>query len=82
MLADVDRLYYDMNEDVADYRLIGRHNVRDNNSWMHNHRRLVKGKHRYQLLMRPNDVAKQGWNKGMQVIVTSRVGIISAELMP
>jgi anaerobic selenocysteine-containing dehydrogenase len=49
---------------------------------MHNHRRLVKGKDRCQLLMHPDDVAKEGWNEGMHVTITSRVGSISAELMP
>ena len=82
VLADIERLQSDMTEDEAGYRLIGRRNVRDNNSWMHNHRRLVKGKDRCQLLMHPDDVAKEGWNAGMQVTITSRVGSISAELMP
>jgi anaerobic selenocysteine-containing dehydrogenase len=80
VLADIERFVRDT--DVADdhYRLIGRRHVRDNNSWMHNHHRLMKGKPRCQLLMHPDDVAKEGWQSGMVVTIESRVGAIDAEL--
>ena len=71
-----------MDTQAEGYRLIGRRHVRDNNSWMHNHRRLVKGPGRCNLLMHPEDVAKEGWKAGMTVTIKSRVGAISAELMP
>ena len=81
-LADIYRLQSDIDEHVGGYRLIGRRHVGDNNSWMHNHRRLVKGKDRCLLLMHPDDVAKKGWNEGIHVTITSRVGSISAKLKP
>jgi len=81
-LADINRLLSDVTISEGGYRLIGRRNVRDNNSWMHNHQRLVKGKPRCNLLMHPDDVAKEGWSEGMQVTIKSRVGAITAELTP
>ena len=79
-LADITRLLSDVTINEGSYRLIGRRNVRDNNSWMHNHQRLVKGKSRCNLLMHPDDVAREGWSEGMQVTIKSRVGAITAEL--
>ena len=80
VLADIERFVKDTDVAGDHYRLIGRRHVRDNNSWMHNHHRLMKGKPRCQLLMHPDDVAKEGWQSGMMVTVESRVGAIDAEL--
>ena len=80
VLADIDRFVKDTDVAGDHYRLIGRRHVRDNNSWMHNHHRLMKGKPRCQLLMHPDDVAKEGWQSGMVVTIESRVGAIDAEL--
>ena len=80
VLADIRRFEQDGNVANDHYRLIGRRHVRDNNSWMHNHHRLMKGKTRCQLLMHPDDVAKEGWRSGMRVTIQSRVGAIDAEL--
>lgn len=79
VLRDIGRLVGEVASDQG-YRLIGRRHVRDNNSWMHNHHRLMKGKPRCQLLMHPQDVASEGWHSGMMVTVSSRVGHIQAEL--
>ena len=80
VLADIERFVQDTDVAGDQYRLIGRRHVRDNNSWMHNHHRLMKGKPRCQLLMHPDDVAKEGWQSGMVVTIESRVGAIDAEL--
>lgn len=80
VLADIERFVQDTDVAGDHYRLIGRRHVRDNNSWMHNHHRLMKGKPRCQLLMHPDDVAKEGWQSGMVVTIESRVGAIDAEL--
>lgn len=53
--------------------LIGRRHVRSNNSWMHNYRRLVKGKARDQLMMHPTDMAARGISEGDQVLIASRI---------
>jgi anaerobic selenocysteine-containing dehydrogenase len=59
-----------------DLSLIGRRHVRDNNSWMHNSKRLVKGKSRANLLMHPDDMASRGIEDGAMVCVASRVGSV------
>jgi anaerobic selenocysteine-containing dehydrogenase len=68
--------------------LIGRRQLRSNNSWMHNSERLVKGKSRCTILMHPQDAAHRDLKPGQQVSVRSRVGSvdvpmeISEEMMP
>lgn len=60
--------------------LIGRRHLRSNNSWMHNARRLVKGKPRHQLFMHTQDLAARGLADGQIVRVASRVGHIDVEV--
>jgi anaerobic selenocysteine-containing dehydrogenase len=62
-------------------RLIGRRDMRSNNSWMHNAPRLAKGKPRHQLLMHPDDMAARALSDGMQVRVSSRVGAIVTDVL-
>jgi anaerobic selenocysteine-containing dehydrogenase len=61
-------------------RLIGRRDLRSNNSWMHNSERLVKGRDRCTLLMHPEDAARQGLADGQAVSVRSRSGAVRAVL--
>ena len=57
-------------------RLIGRREVRNNNSWMHNTPRLMSGKPRCTLQMHPQDAAERGLTDGQPVMVHSRVGAV------
>ena len=57
--------------------LIGRRHVRSNNSWMHNFRRLVKGKPRWALMMNPNDLAERGLEDGSEISINSKTGTIT-----
>ena len=59
-----------------DLLLIGRRQLRSNNSWMHNSERLVKGRARCTLLMNPGDAAARDIVAGQQVRVSSRTGTI------
>jgi anaerobic selenocysteine-containing dehydrogenase len=74
--------------DSAALQLIGRRQLRSNNSWMHNSHRLVKGENRCTLLINPADAAGRGIADGSRVAVRSRVGAITAvaevsdEVMP
>lgn len=54
--------------------LIGRRHLRDNNSWLHNSEKLMKGKNRCTLLMHPNDAFEQNLEENTNVKVISRVG--------
>jgi anaerobic selenocysteine-containing dehydrogenase len=68
--------------------LIGRRQLRSNNSWMHNSERLVKGKPRCTLLMHSTDAADRELKPGQKVCVRSRAGSIeipievSDDMMP
>jgi anaerobic selenocysteine-containing dehydrogenase len=69
-------------------QLIGRRNVRSNNSWMHNFHHLVKGKERCTLMMHPDDMQQRDLTDGAVVTVTSRTGNLqvaaqaSEDMMP
>jgi anaerobic selenocysteine-containing dehydrogenase len=54
--------------------LVGRRQLRSNNSWMHNSMRLVKGPVACTLLMHPADAAMRGLGPGSVAVVRSRVG--------
>lgn len=58
-------------------RLIGRREIRDNNSWMHNLPRLRKGRRRDGLWMHASDLHARGLRDGQVVQVQSAVGSIA-----
>jgi anaerobic selenocysteine-containing dehydrogenase len=61
--------------------LIGRRELLSNNSWMHNSKRLVRGKSRCTLRMHPEDATRLGLDASVgRVSVTSRAGMIVADL--
>jgi len=60
--------------------LISRRHIRSKNSWMHNYRRLVKGKDRCDLLMSPADAERRQLQDGVMVVIHSRTGSIQARL--
>ncbi len=60
--------------------LIGRRDVRSNNSWMHNSERLVSGKTRCVLWMHPQDASTRGLMEGQSVTVRSRVGQVQVPI--
>ncbi|PXY31774.1 molybdopterin oxidoreductase family protein [Prauserella muralis] len=56
--------------------LIGRRQLRSNNSWMHNSTRLVKGKPRCTLLVHPDDARERGLTDGAAARLASATGEI------
>jgi len=68
--------------------LIGRREVRSNNSWMHNVGSLVAGRERCTLQVHPEDAAARGLTDGGRAQVASRVGKlavlveVTADVMP
>ena len=72
----------------GDLLLIGRRQLRSNNSWMHNSQRLVKGKPRCTILIHPRDAVDRHLKPGQKVSVRSAVGSITLpieiteEMMP
>lgn len=63
------------------FLMIGRRQLRSNNSWMHNCPSLIKGPERCTLLMNPVDADRLGLQSGRQVAVESRVGRVSLPLV-
>jgi anaerobic selenocysteine-containing dehydrogenase len=58
--------------------LIGRRELRSNNSWMHNLPALVKGDDQCTLLVHPDDAARLGLADGGRANVTSATATIAA----
>ncbi len=79
-IEDLERLNNKLNvwqtEQTSEYpfSLIGRRHLRSNNSWMHNSKRLVKGKERCTLLINSKDANALHLKEGQIVKVTSDVG--------
>jgi anaerobic selenocysteine-containing dehydrogenase len=96
LVRDVERVkskFFDTPPQQANGHLllIGRRQLRSNNSWMHNSERLVKGnpaKPACTLLMNTADAAHRNLNNGQKVLVRSDAGSIvvpvevSEEMMP
>jgi anaerobic selenocysteine-containing dehydrogenase len=85
LVADVDRLragltgtsngHPESTEHTA--LLVGRRQLRSNNSWMHNLPVLVKGKPRCTLHVHPDDATRLGLEDGKQAEVRSRTGTVA-----
>ncbi len=90
-VKDVERVkakLLDVHAANGELRLIGRRQLRSNNSWLHNTERLLRGKPQCTMLMHPSDAARRQLSSGQTVVVRSRVGSIelpleiSDEMMP
>jgi anaerobic selenocysteine-containing dehydrogenase len=80
MLADVARLRTRVANPAPDLVLIGRRQLRSNNSWLHNVPGLVGGTNRCTLHVNPADVERLGLNG--QATVRSAVGELVVEVEP
>ena len=81
-IDDLKRLgkefFRDNNEEKTNYpfALIGRRHLRNNNSWMHNSKLLMKGKNRCTVLMNSKDAQNLSILNHQKVKLTSNVGSI------
>jgi anaerobic selenocysteine-containing dehydrogenase len=79
IIADVERLEASLDRDRnGGMVLIGRRQLRSNNSWMHNLAPLVKGKDRCTMHVHPDDALRLGLADGATAHLRSRVGQIDA----
>jgi anaerobic selenocysteine-containing dehydrogenase len=81
-VQDLDRVKRELLQATTngELLLIGRRQLRSNNSWMHNSERLVKrdsSKPQCTILMNPTDAAERDLKHGQQAVVKSRVGTIT-----
>jgi anaerobic selenocysteine-containing dehydrogenase len=79
LIADVERLQGALaRERNGGLVLIGRRQLRSNNSWMHNLPALVKGKDRCTLHIHPDDAERLGLEDGGRAVISSVAGQIEA----
>jgi anaerobic selenocysteine-containing dehydrogenase len=78
IVADVDRLLASLQTPAVDGELVlvGRRQLRSNNSWMHNLPVLVKGKQRCTLQVHPDDALARDLVDGDEAELMSRTGRI------
>ncbi|MDR6226208.1 molybdopterin-dependent oxidoreductase [Desmospora profundinema] len=74
LVKDVERLCQGADSKQNGFRLVGRRDLRSNNSWMHNLPVLVKGKNRCTLWIHPDDANRLGLIEGDPVSVSSQTG--------
>lgn len=80
IVADMTRLLekFSAKSNVnGSYQLIGRRDLRSNNSWMHNSHRLVKGKNRCTAIINKHDARAEGLQQGDIVQLKSEVGSLT-----
>jgi anaerobic selenocysteine-containing dehydrogenase len=74
LVDDVARLHEALATPPAELVLIGRRDLRSNNSWMHNLPLLVRGPQRCTLHVHPADAGRLGLDDGGRATIRSRVG--------
>lgn len=90
VVADLDRLERSLERRSRKdgLVLVGRRQIRNMNSWLHNLPALAKGPNRCTLIVHPDDAKARGLESGKLVRVRSRVGeievecVVSDEMMP
>jgi len=92
LLADLKRAVADLARPAPELVIIGRRDVRSNNSWMHNLPVLAKGPMRCTALVHPGDAARLGLQDGALTEISSQTSQgprsvqaqveISADMMP
>jgi anaerobic selenocysteine-containing dehydrogenase len=75
-LDDIERLERAIDSNDTGLVLIGRRDLRSDNSWLHNSPRLVKGKPRCTLLIHPDDARERDLAAGDVAKISSRVGTL------
>jgi anaerobic selenocysteine-containing dehydrogenase len=88
LLDDLARVEADLTAPAPDLVIIGRRQLRSNNSWMHNLPALAKGRFRCTVLVHPIDAHRLGLQGGAMAAITNgerRIEAqveVSAEMMP
>jgi anaerobic selenocysteine-containing dehydrogenase len=80
VLHDLERLENDLSTTPEGFVLIGRRELRSNNSWMHHVERLNRDQPRCTALLHPDDAAALGAEDGALLRVSSRVGSVDLPL--
>ena len=80
LLADLPRALADLQRPAPDMVVIGRRDVRTNNSWMHNLPTLAKGPYRCTALVHPADAERLGLIEGAMAHMENAQGGLQAQV--
>jgi anaerobic selenocysteine-containing dehydrogenase len=80
LLADLRRAAADLARPVPEMVVVGRRQVRSNNSWMHNLPLLAKGPYRCTALVNPGDAARLGLVEGGTARIRNGARTIEAQV--
>jgi anaerobic selenocysteine-containing dehydrogenase len=80
VLNDLERLENDLETHETGFILIGRRELRSNNSWMHHVTRLNRDQPRCTALLHPEDAQSIAASNGTHLRITSRVGSVELPL--
>ena len=80
IVADVERLQASLTRTAGQMLLIGRRELRSNNSWMHNIHALTKGKDNCTLHIHPTDATRLGLADEDIAHIASRVGAVDVPI--
>ncbi|QDL53923.1 molybdopterin-dependent oxidoreductase [Rhodoferax aquaticus] len=80
LLQDLERATLDLRRPAPDLVIIGRRDVRTNNSWMHNLPVLAKGPFRCTALVHPDDAARYGVQDGGQATLRNGTRSVQAQV--
>ncbi|HEV7734105.1 MAG TPA: molybdopterin oxidoreductase family protein [Candidatus Binatia bacterium] len=76
IVKDIPRLREKLAPSAPHMTLVGRRDLRSNNSWMHNIESLVRGEPRCTLWIHPDDAGRLGLSQGASARLTSRAGAL------
>ena len=79
LIADLPRLVEALQQPTNGLRLVGRRDLRSNNSWMHNIEPMVKGRNRCTVQVNPADAERLGLVHGALARVQSTAGVVDIE---
>ncbi len=82
LLAELARAAQKLDEPAPALVVVGRRQVRSNNSWMHNLPTLAKGRNRCTLLVHPSDATRYGLVDGGRARIAARMhtAVVEAEV--
>jgi anaerobic selenocysteine-containing dehydrogenase len=80
LIADVARAAADLTRPVPEFVIIGRRQLRSNNSWMHNLPVLTKGAFRCTALIHPEDARRLGLQNGAMAHLSNDSKSIEAQI--
>ncbi len=80
LLSDFARAAAALDQPAPDFVIVGRRQVRSNNSWMHNLPALAKGRNRCTVLVNPADARRLGLRDGGRARIARGANAIDAQV--